>query len=427
MSDYFIPPKFDLPTMWFTDAMTYPYLKLVHNVEDVIIREEDRRMLRTLRDDRLLYFSNHPTQVEPTVQWIIAQKMGIRFNSMAARRAFDFLGGMVGKLFQNTGAFSVIPGIADRESIQMARSCLAQPGGKLALYPEGEPMSSENDSLMPFQPGIVKIGWSALEDARKADPQADITVLPGFVKYVIKSSREEIVADLEQAIAEIAAELEEDLGERNLLRKFLMVGRILTERGESEYGIKPEPGVDFDYRIGRLRHAALDGVAEKLGVKHYNKDADAIQKLRHLTAVLELVELDHPQAGIRPSKDELEWALRECIKAYDFIVMKKDYLVSRPTPERFYEWLARWESLVLGKKPRMLGGEPSRLPRKAIVSFAEPFRLGDYMEAYRQDRKGTLNLIMQRLYKDMKALLDASTDLTYTLVDPYDVGPDAAA
>ncbi len=425
MSDYFIPPGFNLPLVWMTDAATPAYLKLMHNVEEVIIREEDRLLLRTLRDDRLLFFSNHPTQVEPTIAWIVAQKMGARFNTMATRRAFDFGGGLVGKLFQNTGTFSVIPGIADRDSIAMARAVLAKPRGKLALYPEGEPMSSENDSLMPFQPGIVKIGWSALEDARKQAPAADITVLPAFVKYVVKASQDEIVADLERAIAVIAARLEEDPGERNLLRKFLMIGRILIERAESEYGIKPEPGADFDYRMGRIRHAALDGVADLLGVKHYNRDADAIQKLRHLTAVLELVELNHPQAGIAPSPAVLRRAIRECIRAYDFIVMKREYLVSRPTPERFYEWLARWESLILGKTPRALGGEPSRLPRKAFVFFAPPFHLGEYMEAYRQDRKGTLETILQRLFRDMKTMLDASASLTYTLVEPFDVGDGA--
>jgi hypothetical protein len=215
-----------------------------------------------------------------------------------------------------------------------------------------------------------------------------------------------------------------DLGDRNLLRKFLAIGRVLTEQAEAEYGIQVQPDQDFDYRIGHLRHVMLDNVADRLGVRHYNKSNHAITKLRHLTAVLELVELKHPQAGIDPSAEEFEWGMRECVKAYDFIVMKRDYLMSRPTPERFYEWLARYESLVLGKRPRMLGGEPSRLPRKAVVSFAKPFKLGDYKDDYKQDRKGTHARILQRLHDDIEDMLNRSEDLTYTLVDPYDVGGD---
>ena len=123
-----------------------------------------------------------------------------------------------------------------------------------------------------------------------------------------------------------------------------------------------------------------------------------------------------------PTAAELSWAEDELVRAYDFIVIKKDYLVSYPSAERFYEWLARWESLLLGKRPRMLGGEPSHLPRKAYVSFAKPFRLREYQDVYKKDKKGTLETVLGRLRTEMEALLEESMRLTHTLVEPYDVG-----
>ncbi len=420
----FIPPNLNLPTMWFADAVNPAVLKVGFNIDEVHIEKADRPMLRSLRHRRLIYFSNHPTQAEPPVAWQIANAMGARFYSMAARRAFDFGFGLVGKVFQATGGFSVIPGIADRESMSMARKMLSAPSGKLILYPEGEPMSSENDNLMPFQAGIVKLGLSAFEDARKIKPDADITILPAFIKYVIKSPHDVIVTDLNNSIDVIAKKLGVNPGERNLLRRFLMIGRVITEQAEAQYNLPVTEDMDWDFRAGRLRHAMLDGVAERLQLPRYDKEADAIQKLRVLTAIIELKELRHPQCPIPKSvsKKDFELATKEVIRAYDFVVMRRDYLVSYPSAERFYEWLARFESLVLGKTPRMLGGEPSHLPRTAYVNFAKPFGLAEYYEEYKNDRKGTLQKILDRLRDDMQRMLDENLKRSKPIVEPFDVG-----
>ncbi len=423
MSDFFKPADPKLGMLWFTDAITPGFLKLAHNINEVIIAPEDKKMLRSLRDDRLIYFSNHPTQAEPTISWLVGQAMGARFKGMAARRAFDFGFGLVGKVFQSTGAFSVVPGVADRESMSFARKVLAAPKGKLTLYPEGEPMSSENDSLMPFQPGILKIGFAGLGDAMKQDPAADITILSSFIKYVIDAKEEVIRKDLEHYVGILCNKLGVEPGKRNLLRSFLMLGRVMIEKAEKDYGLPAADNEDFDFRMGRIRHHLLDHVADKLGAPGYDREADAIHKLRHLTTITELIHLKYPMKGLpTPTAAELSWAEDELVRAYDFIVIKKDYLVSYPSAERFYEWLARWESLLLGKRPRMLGGEPSHLPRKAYVSFAKPFRLREYQDVYKKDKKGTLETVLGRLRTEMEALLEESMRLTHTLVEPYDVG-----
>lgn len=424
MSQHFIPPDFKLPVAWFADAAVPAVLKLGANIDGMEFKPEDRKMLRSLRDRRVLFFSNHPTQAEPVLAWLVANAMGSRFNYMATRRAFDYFNGMLGKLFSSTGAFSVIPGIADRDSMRFARQVLAKPAGKLVLYPEGEPMCGENDSLMPFQPGIVKLSLGAFEDARKQDPDADITVLPGFIKYVVQGSPERITANLDTHISRIERRLGLGKGKRNLLRRFLHVGRVLLEQTEREYGVEPPPDPeDFDFRIGRVRHAILDQVADRIGLQGYHREVDAIHKLRHLTAVIELLELDYPAKNLpKITVAERERAMRDCVKAYDFIVIKRDYLVSYPSPERFYEWLARFESLVLGTTPRALGGEPSPLPRKAYITFAKPFMLSEYYIDYKKKKQETLQKLLARLLNDIEVLLKAEVGRSQPLVAPGDLG-----
>jgi len=342
---------------------------------------------------------------------------------MASRQVFDWTFGLTGKIISNLGAFSVIAGISDRDSLKTARSSLAQAGGKLVLFPEGEPTSGENDSLMPFQPGLAQLGFWALEDARKVDPAADIVVLPGFIKYIYKGTPSQLQEHLEESMAALEKKLGVDPGGRNLLRRFLHFGKVLLERAEQQYGVEVSPDKDFDYRIGRIRHTILDNIADRFNVKNFDRKADAIGKLRQLFAFMEMISIGYPDPNLpKVTPEDLEWAHGECVKAFDFIVIKKDYLVSNPTPERFYEWLARFESYVYGKKPRALGGEPSPRARKAVVKFAKPFRLSEFAPKDKKAKKSALDELLKKLRREMQEMLDESQSLTRPLFKLGDIG-----
>ncbi|MBI3395658.1 MAG: 1-acyl-sn-glycerol-3-phosphate acyltransferase [Spirochaetia bacterium] len=413
--DAFLEPTFNLGVAWAVDAALPLLLKTSQNLDGVIISAEDKAALRSLRNERLIYCSNHPSQSEPPVAYYTANVMGARFNYMAARHLFDWGAGFMGRLFQNVGAFSVIAGTADRESIKMARSILGTPSGKLVLFPEGEPTSGENDSLLPFQPGVAQLGFWGLEEARKEEPEADIAVLPVFVKYVISGNREQIRTDIEVSVRLLEKKLGIDPGEKNLLRRFLTVGRVLLEREEKAYNIAPASRADYDYRIGRVRHTILDNVASKLQITGYDTGADAIVKLRHLLAIIDMIGVGFKDPRLpNPSRSDLEWARTQCLHAYDFIVIKRDYLVSYPSPERFYEWLGRFESQVYG-------GSRVRA-RKAHVLVGKPFRLSEHAAAYRDDKRKAVDRVTKTLRAEMERLLERSLELSKPLVQPADVG-----
>ena len=182
----------------------------------------------------------------------------------------------------------------------------------------------------------------------------------------------------------------------------------------------------FDFRIGRLRHRILDGIADRYNLKNYDKNGDAIQKLRQVISAYELIVLNYPDPSLPIlNDDEKDWMLRETLTAFDFIVIKKDYLVSNPTPERFFEWLTRFETYVYRRKPRMIGGEPSILPRTAHVRFAPAFDLSDYYDDYKKKKKATVEKVTERLRNDIAGLLHGMEDLTGPIVEPFDVGEDA--
>ncbi|MCB1189740.1 MAG: 1-acyl-sn-glycerol-3-phosphate acyltransferase [Leptospiraceae bacterium] len=421
--EQFIPPKLNPFVLKTVDALAPILMKIMHNIEKIIISDEDKAMLKTLKKERLIFLSNHPSTAEPPIAYLIANIIEDRFKYMGSRQVFEWMRGFVGKFIQSIGAFSVVAGTTDRPSIKMARSIIAQESGKLAIFPEGEPTSGENENLMPFQPGIVQLAYWGLEDARKVDPNADIVILPAFIKYVIKSPREKILFRLHKSIAKIEKKIGINPGKKNLLRRFLTAGRVLLEQAENEYRIIPKDKKDFNYRIGRVRHHILDTVAEKLQIQNYDKEAHAITKWRQVFPIVEMLEVGIMDPKLpNLSKEDLHWAKNECIKTYDFSIIKRDNLMEHPTPERFFEWLDRYESIVYKRKPRMLGGVPSHLPRDAYVFFAKPFKLSEYLPSNKSEKKTMFDSLLARLRSDIEEQLQKASKLTTPLVTPNDIG-----
>ena len=421
--DPFIAPRFNLALNWTADILMPVFLKTIHNITEVVISDPDKEMLRKLHGKRVLFFTNHPSNAEPTIAFYVGNVIGSRFRYMASRQIFDWGYGLFGKILANVGAFSVIAGINDRESLKTARSILCEKNGKLVVFPEGEPTSGENDTLMPIQEGLASLGFWALEDAKEIDNKADIVLLPGFIKYVLDAPREVIMEDLIKSISRMEARYSIQAGNKNLLRRYLTVGKYILLEVEGEYGIENADAGSFDYRIGRVRHTILDRIAEKLKPPNYDKNADAIQKLRIIFALLEMIIIDYPDPKLpRLKEDELSYYKREAIKAYDFIVIKREYLLSYPTAERFYEWNSRFESYLFGETPRALGGVANHLPRKAYISFSEPYSLDKYYKDYKKSKKNTIDLLINSLRNDLHSTLDHSLKLSEPLVKPYDLG-----
>jgi 1-acyl-sn-glycerol-3-phosphate acyltransferase len=415
MKNPFIPPHFSLPLAWSIDLFHSSILKMMHNISSIEVSSEDRALLRSLRYDRLLLIANHPSSAEPPVTYWLANIMGTRFHYMAAREVFEWGYGMVGRVISNLGAFSVIAGTADRESLKTAREVLAAASGKLVLYPEGEPTSGENDTLLPFQPGVVQLGFWAMDDLRRAEPQGDITVLPTFIKYKIEGTDAHIKSVLYSRLKKLEKRFKIDPGNKNLLRRFMTIGRMLLEESEKEYNIPIASRSDWDYRMGRVRHAILDGVADELKFPGYNRKGDAIAKLRQILSIIEFIKLRMPVREMpEVSPKTLARVERECQKAYAFIAIKRDYLLSYPTPERFFEWLRRFENYIYGDF-----SEPSRT---AHVFIGLPFKLSEYYTTNRLKKKLSMKGCQSRMQKEIQNLMEKAQALSDPIVRPFEVG-----
>ena len=407
-TESFIPPIHNYPLMWFMDSALKTLMKGINNVDEIVITEHDKEMLKKFKDERLIYISNHPSTNEPPISYLVGNYMYSRFHYMASREVFDWGNGAVGNLIRNMGGFSVIAGASDRESLKTTRAILSKPGGKLVLFPEGEPTGAENDNLLPFQAGVSQLGFWGYEDAIKLDSSADITVLPAFVKYRLNGTKEEIRRDVDKSLAIMEKRLGISKQGKDIVHRLLSIGKRLVERAEKQFAIAPDEKQTFDYRIGRLRHRILDTVADTVGLKKYNKEDHAIDKLRKILSTFEMVFVGVPDPkGELPSLNKAKWGRKYCQRAYDFISIKTDYLTSLPSAERIYEWIYRFESELIGYTIQR--------PQKAYVHFAPAFKISEYYGAYKKDKKGTVENLTTRLRDEIQKLLDREVQLSERL------------
>lgn len=420
----FLPPIDNRFVPWLASKLYFPLLKAMQNIRKIHIRDEDIQTLKSFKNERLLFFTNHPTTAEPPIVFYLGRLLGQRFKFMASRQVFNWQAGLIGWAIRRIGAYSVIAGVADRDAMKLTRKILSEPTGKLVIFPEGEPTSGEIDTLMPFQPGVAQLGLWGLEDARKIDPKADINVWYAFMKFTIDAPLEKIKSDLHRNLQKLEKKLgiEAVQKDKHLLHRFLTVGRFILEKAERDLKITPEEEKGFDYRIGRVRHAMLDNLAEKLQATAYDKNEDAIHKWRKLFALVELHQLQYPDPKLpRLDKKTIKEAHKDAVLIFDFIVIKRDYFLDNPTPERLYEWLDRYESYLFKKVPRALGGVPSHLPRHAHILFGTPYKLSEVVTENRRERRAAVENFTNRLRHDMQKLLDSSQHLTQPLFNQDEV------
>lgn len=392
----------NLPALWFTDLSLPLILKLAHNLEGIEVSPQDQKMLKSFKNERILYISNHPTTKEPPVAYHSANIMSSRFFYMAAREVFDWAAGFVGEFIQSIGAFSVLAGAPDRDSVKAAREILASSGGKLVLFPEGEPTSGMNDTLLPFQPGVSQLSFWGLEDALKKGTDVKISVILSFVKYRMTNSIEWMQKDIDLSLTRMEEKFGIAKTGKDIVHRFLSIGKRMIEREEREFhlSVPNDRTEDFDFRIGRIRHVMLDNIADKAKIPNWEKEANAIEKLRKILTTLELVSIGASDPnGELPSMEMANWARKAATKAYDYISIQTNYIKELPSAERLYEFLYRYESEIFG--------ESSNRPHKATVSFAKPFSMNDFYEDYKKDKRGTVDKLTDRFRKEMETLLEA--------------------
>lgn len=425
----FIPPR---PTPWLITLSRWalPACLRHYRVASVEYRAEDLERLRALGGERVALFPNHPTGLDPAILYDVAKQARQPFYFLAAREVFDFYHGLWGWVVQHVGGYSIVRGAVDRAAFKTTRELLAQPGGKVVIFPEGQTYS-QNDSLLPFHNGTIQLAFWAQDDVAATAPEASVYLLPVAVKYKylhnMRPQIETVLTTLEQALGlapytpDMAAAEEPPPSppppDADLYPRLRRIGAAVVSRLEVEYGLKPAPGARLFDRMLALKQAIVVRVAEAL---HITPQGDTLpDQLRYLANTLYQVTDEEPRDLCsydrhlwEERRRRLQPLMRDLDRLANWIAVYDGYVSAHPSVERMADLIRRLETEVLGPFPRE-SGETGLLPvsrltgwQRCLVRLGEPLRLADFREAYQSDKRATVESVTRRLEGEVQELLD---------------------
>lgn len=414
----FLSPKINPLVVGFIRLVFPALLRGIFGGITVLIPNEDLEKLRRYKGQRMLLLPNHPTGEEPAVLFQISKWLDEVFNFVAAREVFDWEHGFRGWVLRRVGTYSVIRGAADRESFMMSKKILMEGKNRLVIFIEGE-ISRENDTLIPFEPGVIQLAFWAQEALLKEEkkerkkgknPAANppesppIYMAPVAIKYFYEPG-------VETAIEQSLANLEKTVGitppeSADRYDRVRAIGETILTVQEALHQMVSLPGTSMNERVAAIKNRMLKKMEIFLDLRP-DPDATALTRMREIRNTMDRLihTYDDGEELTEYEKRMVEHfrlALSEFYQDLDrvayFLTYDEAYLRDNPTPERFIEMLRRLEREVYGA---------SKLthPRLAIVKVGDVISTRDYVAEYEEDKKTCVKKVAERLEDDMMTLL----------------------
>ena len=334
----------------------------------LVIDDRDVAKLREIGDQRVVYLPNHSNLDDGLVIFLLSARVGQLFHYVVAYEVFQ---GLIGKLMQKVGAYSIRRGVGDRASIVQTLKILQQPQCKLVIFPEGG-CSYQNDTVMPFRSGAIELSFKAIAKLAKQETTIpDFYLVPVSLRYLYPGTMErEIAKTLSRLETALSIQPTED---DFYLRLRAIAARLLTNL-ETEYSINSVPEEDWNQRIKTLRTHLLNYCEEQLNITPATElpNRERVYKVQSILA--NLIELS-PQSTI-----DYQHIQQTTIRLLNFDAIYDGYVAANPTPERFLATLDRLEREVF-----QIDRPKSKGLRQVIVKIGTPINLKEYWQAYQSN------------------------------------------
>ena len=403
----FKPPKpnalFIRVAQWLLPLVLRGPLK----ISRFVINSESLDQLKAIANYPTVLVPNHADYADASIMFALSKQLRDQFYYMCARETFT--GGIRSFFMQRFGVYSVVRGRIDREAFRTTRSLLTDGKHPLVMFAEGE-ISRQNDTVLPFESGVVQLCFWALDDMAKADAVKPLYVVPTGIKYIYD---EEMWDEIEEALARLEREIlpEGSPTGEDLYGRLRGIGTAVVSTLEKEYRLKADENRSLNERIEQLREHILSQIEEFMGVAPQTAvlPRTRVRTLKNLVDAEIYRETEEISAYERQIHEQRLEKFQEFYpdlnRLINFIAIYDGYVGETQSPERFLEVITRLEREVFGdSKPRG--------PRIAFMRFGEPKNLLDRYETYKGDKKQTVQAITLELETEVQTLISKMSQPT---------------
>ena len=383
----FIPPTRKPLLTRLLQSISYLVVYFVYRIQ-LTIAEEDIAKVKAIADSRTVYLPNHSNLDDGLVMFVLSARLGQLFHYVVAHEAFR---GLIGRLMQVVGAYSIRRGVGDRYSIVQTLEILQQPQCKLVIFPEGG-CSYQNDTVIPFRSGALELSFKAMEKTVKhTGTVPDLYLVPVSLKYRYPNAGEQAIARaLERLESALALKSSGDL----YLRLRTVAERVLSNL-EAEYRLAPDDMSDWDRRIKNLRKQMLGYCEAKLGIEPATQlpDRERVYKIQYILNSL-------TDSDSQPLVD-YEHLYLTTVRLLNFDAIYDGYIAAKPTPERFFATIDRLEKEVFNSdRPKFKGR------RQVVVKIGSLVNLKEHWQEYQRDRQALIAHLTALVQQEVQANLN---------------------
>ncbi len=396
----FKPPKpnslFIRVAQWLVPLVLRGPLK----ISKLVIDPETLEQLRSIANHPMVLVPNHADYADASIMFALSKQLGDQFHYMCARETFK--GRIRSYLMQRFGVYSVVRGSIDREAFRTTRSLLTDGKHPLVIFAEGE-ISRQNDTVLPFESGVVQLCFWALDDMAKAGTVKPLYAVPVGIKYIYDK---EMWDEIEEALTRLEREIlsQDSPTTEDLYGRLRRIGAAIVSTLEREYKLKADKNRSLNERIEQLREHILSQIEEFMGVTPQTEALSRV-RIRGLKNLID-AEIYRETEEISAYERQIHEQRLETFQEFypdlnrliNFIAIYDGYVGETQSPERFLEVITRIEREVFGdSKPRG--------PRIAFMRFGSPKNLLDRYETYKKNKKQTVQDITLELETEVQTLI----------------------
>ncbi len=383
MSAQFLPPQLNPLITRLLQIIAQPVAYWVYKFK-LVVAEKDIAKIKAIANSRIVYLPNHSNLDDGIVLFLLSSRLGQLFHYIVAYEAFE---GLVGKLLQWVGAYSIRRGMSDRHSISYTLNLLQKPACRLVVFPEGG-CSYQNDTVMPFRQGAIELSFKAIAKLVKQNQTIpDFYLVPVSLKYRYPH---DMTKEIASGLTKLETALEINPTTTDSYQRLRAIAEQVLINLETEYNLHCQTPENWNQRIANLKSQVLHQCQAQLALTPTPQIPirERVYKIQSLLTSREL-------------SPETKEALRlATFRLLNFDAIYDGYVAEKPTDERFLDTLTRLEREVF-----KLDRPQPKSCRQVYISLGDPVNLKQYWQAYQQERETTVKTLTTQLQQTVQAQL----------------------